>query len=260
MQVGSGIYSGHVRHTRIKPRRFSLRHACFWLALDLDRIAETADRHWNLSHNRFNILSFYDRDHGVGSPENLREQITAMVANAGVQEPPERIILFCMPRVLGYGFNPLSLYFCHDENDVLTAIVYEVHNTFGERHSYVAVVDPCETVVQQSAEKTFYVSPFMDMDLRYAFKLNATPERLSLAINAGDSDGPVIFTSVHADRRDITSGALLTAWISHPLLTLKVITAIHFHALRLWLKGIKLRLRPPPPREAATIGRTGRNR
>lgn len=258
MTLDPGLYHGVVRHTRVKPRKLSLRHRCFWLALDIDRLAETTSKLRVLSYNKNNILSFFDRDHGDGGDLNLRTQIEEILSRGGIYGKPEKIILFCMPRVLGYGFNPISLYFCYGEAGALQAIVYEVHNTFGQRHSYVAQVAGGNGPIIQTANKTFYVSPFMDMELAYKFKLEIRGEQLLLAISARDSAGPVIFTSLKASGKTLTNRSLMLAWIAHPLLTVKVIVAIHFHAARLWIKGMKIRLRPPPPKHAATIGQPGK--
>lgn len=258
MNAATGLYRGIVRHTRVKPRTIALRHRCFWLALDIDKIEEATTGLWLLSHNRANILGFYDRDHGDGSGKKLREQVESLLSQAGIANKPAKIVLFCMPRVLGYGFNPISLYLCSDESNNLQAIVYEVHNTFGERHSYVAPVQIVNGRIVQSADKAFYVSPFMDMDLSYTFKLELRDSKLLLAISAKDAEGPLIFTSLAANQTELTNFSLLTAWLAHPLLTLKVISAIHFHAARIWFKGIKLRLRPPPPKQAATVGQSGK--
>ncbi len=258
MKVETGLYLGVVRHTRVKPRSLSLRHRCFWLALDIDSIKTTTSGLRLLSHNRANILSFFDRDFGDGSERSLRQHVEHLLSEAGITETPANIVLFCMPRVLGYGFNPISLYLCSDKNNVLKAVVYEVHNTFGERHSYVSSVQTLNDRVIQSADKQFYVSPFMDMDLSYTFKLELRDQKLLLAISAKDAEGPLIFTSLSANRRQLTNRSLLMAWMAHPLLSLKVISAIHFHAARIWLKGVKLRLRPPPPQQSATVIQSGK--
>ncbi|MGI9411425.1 MAG: DUF1365 family protein, partial [Hyphomicrobiaceae bacterium] len=134
------------------------------------------------------------------------------------------------------------------------AIIYEVHNTFGERHSYVVPVEQTNGSIRQTARKSFYVSPFMDMDLVYSFKIRITDQQILLGITAADKHGPVIVTSLRADRRELDSWSLLKAWFTHPLLTFKVIAAIHFHAARLWLRGLRLRSRPPPPTRLATLG------
>lgn len=257
MMIETGIYSGSVRHTRVKPRRLSLYHRCFWLALDIDTIADTARAQPILSHNRFNLLSVYDSDYGDGSGRSLRQKIDGLLAGVGYAGAYERAVLFCMPRVLGYGFNPLSLYFCLDGDGQTLAIIYEVHNTFNQRHCYIAPVGADGKLTVQSADKTFYVSPFMDMELTYTFKVSVDNGRIVLSISASDADGPVIFTSLKAVRREMTPRSLFMAWLRHPLMSFKVIGAIHFHAARLWSKGVGLRARPSPPNAPATLGQAG---
>jgi len=252
--LATGIYTGKVRHTRTRPRRLALRHDCFWLGLDVDTIADVAGRFWLFSYNRSNIISFHDRDHGDATAPGLRAQVENLLASAGLPAKPQKIILFCMPRVVGYGFNPLSIYFCADDAGALQSVIYEVHNTFGQRHSYVVPAAGEEGRNVQQCQKTFYVSPFMDIDLSYTFTLDTSREKLLLAIQASDKDGPIIFTSVNAARKEMSNRNLLLTWLSHPLQTVKVIAAIHFHAARLWLKGIKLRTRPSPPENPSTLG------
>ena len=256
MDMETALYTGYVRHTRVSQRKVSLRHKCFWISMDVDHIDAIVSKLSILSRGRFNILGFYDRDYGDGSGSPLREQIEQHLALAGIEGKPARIVLFSMPRVLGYGFNPISLYFCMDETGAPMAIVYEVHNTFGQRHSYVVRVDQDSETIEQTAGKAFYVSPFMDMDLSYKFRIVLTAAKFNLAISAYKQENPVIFTSLHARRSDLDNWNLMKVWVTHPLLTIKVIAAIHFHALRLWLKGIKLRLRPAPPSVPVTIGET----
>jgi DUF1365 family protein len=158
-----------------------------------------------------------------------------------------------MPRTLGYSFNPISIYFCHRRCGELAAIIYEVHNTFGERHSYVSCVESGIDEVHQSCRKVFYVSPFMDMDLVYDFELNAPAERVSVSIGASKGAERVLSARLTGVRRELTDGALLKWFSIVPLITAKVTMAIHWEALRLWLKGIRLRNRPALPARSATV-------
>jgi DUF1365 family protein len=159
-----------------------------------------------------------------------------------------------MPRILGYGFNPLSVYFCRDCRGDLAAIIYEVHNTFGQRHSYLIPVNPSDTsAINQGCDKLFYVSPFLDMNMRYRFRVEIPDQRVTLAISAVDRNGPVLLAAVSGDRRTLSNAALLGLLATYPLLTLKVIAAIHWHALQLWLKGLRVRPRPAPPPMPVTI-------
>jgi DUF1365 family protein len=255
MTFRSALYVGTVVHRRLRPRAHRLRYRLFWMLVDLDEIDAMARRLRLFSHNRFNAVSFYDADYGDGSGAPLRPQVERHLAKSGIDFDGGKVSLFCMPRIFGYGFNPLSLYFCYSKTGALVAILYEVHNTFGERHSYlIAVDDPVNNraVIAQQCRKVFHVSPFMDMDMTYQFRVAAPDERVAVAINAAKVDGVQLFAALAGRRRDLTDAALLRLLLSHPLLTLKVIGAIHWHALRLLLKGIKLRHHPAPPAAPVT--------
>ena len=247
MTLRSTLYAGSVMHRRVRPRAHRLRYRVFWMLLDLDEI-ESLPRHlWLFSHNRFNAVSFFDRDHGDGSGRPLRTQVEEHLKLVGV-ESGGTIKLLCMPRVFGYGFNPLSVYFCYQTDGALAAILYEVHNTFRQRHWYLIRVDRVAgPVVDQHCNKLFYVSPFMDMDMSYTFRVALPDERIALAIRAADNDGVLLVAALSGNRRPLTDGSLLRLLVTYPLLTLKVVAAIHWHALRLLLKGMRPRVRPNPP-------------
>jgi hypothetical protein len=254
-----GLYVGTVTHRRIKPRAHRLRYRVYWMLLDLDDV-ERLDKTLRLfSLERFNLFSFRSSDHGNGSRQPLRPQIEAHLKDGGIDLDGGAIRLLCMPRILGYGFNPISVYYCYRRGGALAAIVYEVHNTFGERHSYLISVDPAHTggALQQNCTKAFYVSPFMDMDLAYDFRLTEPEERVALTVQASDPAGPVIVASMMGKRRPLTDAALLRVFFTHPLLTLKVIAGIHWEALRLWWKGMKLRTRPPAPGAVTIVNGDG---
>ena len=256
MSSGSAFYVGSVMHRRLRPRVHRLRHRAFWMLLDLDEIDRLASRLPLFSRNGFNAVSFHDADHGDGSATPLRAQITRHLNAAGISEDGA-IRLLCMPRIFGYGFNPLSIYFCHSREGVLTAILYEVHNTFGQRHSYLIPVDPrAGTVIDQQCHKSFYVSPFLDMDMTYAFRVALPGDGVSVAIRGRDRDGLLIVAALTGRRAPLTNTTLLSVLLTHPLLTLKVIGAIHWHALRMLLKGYRLRARPDAPATPVTIGTT----
>jgi DUF1365 family protein len=239
MTFRSSLYSGSVVHRRVRPVLHVLRYRVFWLLLDLDEIDELSSKLWSFSRNRFNLLGFHDRDYGDGGTTPLRVQIAEQLRNASVAAEG-KILLLSMPRMLGYVFNPLSVYFCHDANSELKAIVYEVHNTFHERHSYVIPVVGAADRIDQRCEKAFYVSPFLGMDLRYEFSVGAPGERINIAIRGYDSSGPVIATALSGEKKTLSDGTLVAALFAFPFLTLKVMAAIHWHALRLYLKGLKV--------------------
>ncbi len=257
MTLRSALYTGSVMHRRVRPRAHRLRYRVFWMLLDLDEIANLPQHLRLFSHNRFNAVSFYDKDHGDGSARPLRTQIEQHLKLAGV-ESGGPIKLFCMPRVFGYGFNPLSVYFCYQTDGALAAILYEVHNTFRQRHWYLIRADRVAgPVVDQRCNKLFYVSPFMDMDMSYAFRVALPDERIAVAIRAADKDGLLLVAALSGNRRPLTDGVLLRLLTMYPLLTLKVVGAIHWHALRLLLKGMQLRARPNPPNLPVTVVNTG---
>ena len=254
MNLRSTLYAGTVTHRRVRPRRHRLRYRVFWMLLDLDEIDRMPRRLRLFSHNRFNALSFFDADHGDGSGRPLRDQVEGHLRGAGLAPDGGAIRLFCMPRVFGYGFNPLSVYFCYQRDGSLAAILYEVHNTFRERHAYLIPVDrTAGTVIDQHCRKGFYVSPFMDMDMNYRFRVGVPDERIAVAIRAADQDGLLLAAALSGDRLALTDATLLRLLATHPLLTLKVIGAIHWHALRMVLKGFRLRPRPHPPAAPVTV-------
>jgi uncharacterized protein len=271
MTLRSTLYAGIVTHRRVRPRPHRLRYRVFWMLLDLDEI-EQLPRHLRLfSHNRFNAVSFFDTDHGDGSGRPLRAQVEDHLRSAGIVPDGGPIRLFCMPRLFGYGFNPLSVYFCYQRDGSLAALLYEVHNTFRERHSYLIPVERdaglaglqgvagalgAGAVIEQHCRKGFYVSPFMDMDMSYTFRVAVPDQRVMIAIRAADNDGLLLAAALTGGRIALSDTALLRALATHPLLTLKVIGAIHWHALRLLLKGLKLRSRPVPPAAPVTVVNT----
>lgn len=253
MTRASALYQGVVTHERLRPRRHRLRYRVFWLLLDLAEIDEVARDARIFSRNRFNILSFRDRDYGDGSDRPLRDQVIEKLAGVGVDIGGGAVRLLTMPRVLGYAMNPISIYYCHRPDGALAAVVYEVTSTFKLRHSYVLPVATDAGEIRHSADKALYVSPFMDMDMRYDFRGRVPAGRLSLAIDGVDADGPLIMTAVAAHRVEITSRSMLAAWLRHPLMTVKVILGIHWEALKLLAKGVRLTHQPPPARETLRV-------
>jgi DUF1365 family protein len=257
VSANSALYVGKVYHARRRPRRHALSYRVYMLLLDLDEL-ETLDQRLKLfSLGGFNLTGMRERDHGDGSPTPLRAQVEGRLDAAGLSIDGGPIRLLCLPRVLGYVFNPLSVYFCHGRDGILRAILYEVSSTFGERHSYLIPAEPdARGVVRQSALKRLHVSPFMDMGLTYAFSIAPPGETLCVAIEASDAEGPLLTASFSAARRPLTDRALMAAWIAHPLVTLKVIAAIHWEAVKLLAKGIRLRSGPPAPADAVSLGAT----
>jgi uncharacterized protein len=260
MTANSALYLGSVVHRRLRPKRHYLRYAAFWMLLDLDEIGDLDRRLVLFSRGRLNAMSFFDTDHGDQTREPLRRQVERHLAAAGIAIDGGAIRLLCMPRIFGYGFNPLSIYFCYRRDGVLAALLYEVRNTFGERHNYLIAVEQAAAaggMIRQSCDKCFYVSPFMDMGLRYQFRVAPPQRTVSVVVSAGDAEGPTIIASLAGRRESLTDAALLRLLLRVPFLTLKVIAAIHWHALRMWLKGFALKPRPAKPAWPVTTVRAG---
>ncbi|OGN50634.1 MAG: hypothetical protein A2352_02960 [Caulobacterales bacterium RIFOXYB1_FULL_67_16] len=249
MTQASALYVGKVFHARLRPKPHRFTYRVFWLMLDLAEIDAVDARLRVFSHNRFNLLSIHDRDYGDGAGGSLRAHVEARLAEAGVEIGAGSVRLLTMPRLLGFVFNPISLYFCHHEDGRLAAMIYEVTSTFRERRFYVLPVSAEDAEAgrfRQQIDKTLYVSPFMGMDMDYDFKGQPPGEALALAINGSDAEGLLIATTMTGERRPMTDRALAAAALAMPLLTLKVVAAIHWEALKLWLKGVALTRKPSP--------------
>jgi uncharacterized protein len=251
--IEPGLYVGSVMHRRSRPVQRRFEYRVFWLVLDLDRLPETMSALKLMSVERFNLLSFYARDYADGRDGPLRDKVAALATAAGFAADGP-MLLMTMPRVLGYVFNPISVFFCHDACERLTAIVWEVSNTFGGRHSYVIGVDDPDAMVQrQRCQKELHVSPFIGMDIEYRFRLARRGERLTIGIADHDRDGLLMSAAMTAERRPLTDRAVLAAFARAPFETAKVTAAIHWQALRLWLKGV--RFLDGPAGDDKSIGR-----
>jgi DUF1365 family protein len=187
------------------------------------------------------LFSFKDKDHGPTDSKKSRDLnlwLDDLLAQTGVTAKGPRRVL-CYPRILGYVFNPLSVWFCDDEQGVLKAIVYEVHNTFEERHAYVLPVGEDKDLIQHGCAKAFYVSPFLSRDCRYGFRIRPPGKDVAIVIQEEEAGAPILTASFAGERRALTDGALARMLLRYPLMTLKVVAAIHFEAVRLMLKGVR---------------------
>ncbi len=260
MTAPGSLYHGRVKHRRLRPVGHCFAYRVFSMLIDLDRIGE-ADRSLRLfSRNRFNLFSFFDRDHGEESDAPVGGRIRAILKDEGFSGEG-RLLLLCYPRILGYVFNPLSVYYCHDGAGRLEAIIYEVRNTFGGKHSYLLPVEGAARAVRQAADKVFPVSPFMTMDCRYNFRLTPPDDDIGVAILQTDAEGPIFNASFSGVKEEMTDAALLRAFLRYPLMTLKVIAAIHFEAARLFAKGLRVKMAASAPASPMTVRRpTSRRR
>ena len=239
--MNSCIYNGLVTHTRFKPVKHFLKYRTFSILVDLDEIEELDKNNLIFSYNRFNIFSFYNKDHGDRNGKSLKRWVFNKIKKLKIKPNINRIKLLCYPRIFGYVFNPLSIFYCY-KNQTLRAIFYEVKNTFNEQHTYVFKINNSQRV-KQSCKKKFYVSPFMDMNTFYDFKLNKPNKKLFVSIKQTDKKGLILTAVQTGERKEFNLKQLLTNFLKYPLMTVKIIVAIHFEAFLLWKKGAIYRSR-----------------
>ncbi|MDQ0316328.1 DUF1365 domain-containing protein [Amorphus orientalis] len=241
------LFVGSVMHARLKPVGHRFTYRVFSVLADLDRLGEARRLSPLFAVNRFAPISLHERDHGPGDGSPLRPHVDRLLAEAGVARP-DRVLMLSYPRILGYVFDPITVYFAY-RGDELAALLYEVRNTFGERHTYVAPVRDGEATaagIVQQADKAFYVSPFMPMDETYRFHILPPGHAVRLRIMERDRDGPTLSATFVGEHRPATRRSLAHAFATIPLMTFKVIAGIHYEALRLWWKRVPLvpRVRP----------------
>ena len=239
--MNSCIYNGEVNHTRFKPVKHFLNYKTFSLFIDLDEIQQLDKSISIFSHNKFNIFSFYNKDHGDRDGSCLKKWVISNLKKYKIEGNISKIKILCYPRIFGYVFNPLSIFYCY-ENEKLKSIFYEVKNTFNEQHTYIFKIKDGEEI-KQKCKKKFYVSPFMDMETFYNFKLIDPNQRLSVMIKQTDAEGTVLTATQTGDKKEFNFKQLLINFFRYPLMTLKIISSIHFEALLLWKKGAIYRKR-----------------
>ena len=239
-QFNSCIYSGFVTHRRFKPKRHFFTYKTFSLLIDLNEIENLGKKIQFFSYNKFNILSFYDADHGARDGRSLFNWAKNTLANAKINIGSGTIKLLCYPRFFGYVFNPLSIFYCYDKNLQLKAILYEVKNTFNEQHTYVFSASPSSNLILHKCDKKFFVSPFMEMKTFYNFRLLNPGKILNVFIKQRDIEGTLLTACQVGKKIEMSGKNLLFQFLRHPLMSFKVILAIHFEALRLWIKGVRL--------------------
>ena len=237
----SCLYAGWVRHRRHHPRLHDFRYRLVLAYLDLDAL-DLLDRTVRpFSVNRWNLWSFFDRDHVDGRPGATAGKIRRLLARAGITLRGGSIRLLTQCRVLGFVFNPVSLYYCHDADGTLAAVIAEVNNTFGERHLYV--LDGRENASTAAtarfrAAKAMHVSPFLGMDCVYDFSLAPVGDRLSVGIVQHEKGRRVLDAQLWGKRVPLTTRTLTVALLRYPFVTFKTIAAIHAEAARLYVKGV----------------------
>jgi DUF1365 family protein len=239
----SRLFACQVSHHRFRPRAHGFRYGIFLFALDLDEIAELGRRLKFFSAERPNLYSFRERDFfPVPAPEaaaSLQDRVLAYLAARGIDLSGGRVELVTMPRMTGYWFNPVSFYFCHNRAGECVAVLPEITNTFLERKIFCLGPDTRrEGVFQLRVPKHFYVSPFSDVDVAFDFQLRPCGDRLAVQIDDYASGQRTLTSTLSGRARPLTDSALLALTLRYPLMPLRSIGLIHWHALRLWLKRV----------------------
>ena len=237
--MNSSIYNGTVIHKRFKPKIHYFKYKVFSILIDLYELENLSKKIKFFSYNKFNLVSFYEKDHGNRDGSSLISWVKKNLEDNNINSKNVRIKLLCYPRILGYVFNPLSVFYIYDESEKLVCILYEVKNTFGEQQSYIFKVDNDQKLYQHNCSKKFHVSPFIQMNCQYFFRLLKPGEKISVIIDQYQADEKILYASQDGQRTDFNSKELIKSYIKHPLMTFKIISAIHFEAFKLWAKGIK---------------------
>ncbi|MGQ0620338.1 MAG: DUF1365 domain-containing protein [Panacagrimonas sp.] len=248
------LYPATVMHRRLVAPLYRFVYRVFYLLIDVDRASEAAGSLRFFSHNRFNVLSFHDRDHGAETSGGLRNWAENILRNEGISLDGGRIRLLCMPRLFGFAFNPISIWYCEHRDGRLRAVIAEVRNTFGEKHSYVLASggEAMPYDQGQDKDKCFHVSPFFDLVGRYRFLLSEPGETLRVVIHESREGVPILDASIAAQRRVLSDTAILGQVMRMPVMTLKVVAAIHWEALKIWLRGARFHKKPKAPQLEVT--------
>jgi len=253
MSVTSSIYVGSVVHTRLRPKRHNLRYSVFSLLLDLDELTALDGTLRLFGTNRRGLFSFWEKDHGDGTPGGLKEWVAGQLSDAGIVTNDLNVKVLCYPRIFGYVFNPLTAYFCYGRENELRAVIYEVCNTFHERHAYIIpAVSEDDGQISHSCRKDLYVSPFVPMNCRYDFTVRMPADDVRIAIRESDADGMFLYAMFQGKRTPLTDRSLAAAFLRYPLMTLKVTVAIHWEPLLLWLKRVPVHRHAPAASLRAT--------
>ena len=238
--IDSGLFVGTLRHRRFTPVTHAFTYPLFMALLDIDRVPELMRVSAVTSFNRWNWAGFDDRDH-LGDPAlTLRERLATDAARQGLDLPDGRIFLLTHLRYLGYGFNPVSFFYCFDRAERLRVVLAEVSNTFGGAHNYWLRPDSASPTFRATATKSLYVSPFMPVDLEYGFAFTPPADRLVAHMKTVRAGSVCFDATLSLERRPWSAVEIRRALVRYPLMTVGVTAGIHWQALRLWWKGVPI--------------------
>ncbi|OYV44708.1 MAG: DUF1365 domain-containing protein [Acidocella sp. 20-57-95] len=247
------MYAGRVGHIRHTPFRHKFDYRIWMLAVDLDRIDEVARNSRLFAHNKAGLIAIHDKDHGFRDGRSLRAFAEDALAQQGFREFGARIVFVTMPRLLGYAFNPISFYYCYNAQGQLGAVLHQVKNTFGGQIGYLLPVHG-DGLIRQSAPKLMYVSPFFDMQGGYRFALTPPGEKLAVSIQYGTAEAKRMTATMVLKPRPFTDASILRLAAEMPLAPMKVMFAIHWQALKIFLRGAKFHSVPLINHETVIAG------
>lgn len=257
MGIAPSIMNATVMHARLIPARNAFKYAIYYIALPLSNLAACG-----IAQERFGLMSFYNIDHGPCDGSPLLPWAKDILGKYGIEEADGEIVLVCMPRILGYVFNPVSFWLCYDKNQNIRAVICEVHNTFGERHSYLCARDDRQPITDKdrlTAHKIFHVSPFLKREGHYEFVFDIKDQKFKAWIDYFDGAGSkMLLTSLTGVFLPLSASTMRRAFWRHPLVTLKSIALIHWQAIKIISKGIRYVPKPAQKEEqvSATLNIT----
>ena len=243
--IDACLYMGTVFHKRFSPKVHKLTYRVFTIFADLDEMGSLSEKHRFFSHNKFNLVSFHDADYGDPTAPNgttLRDRLFGLLNDNHINtDKVKNIKVLAYPRVIGFAFNPLTVFYCFGAADEHIALIYEVRNTFGQRHNYIfQVPDGSSFEACHHSKKSFHVSPFFNNEGNYDFHLKTPDKNVAITINYGNEDGLKLTACFSGKRRKFDDRELITLSLRMPFMTLKVVAGILIEALRLKLKGLQV--------------------
>jgi DUF1365 family protein len=247
------LWKGQTVHARYVPFERRFAYNVTLIDIDIDRLGAAARQSPLFSVDGPGVFSFHRKDHGARTDAPLRPWAEQVLAKAGIALDGGAIRLVTFPRQLFYKFAPISLWYGYGPSGDLRGIIYEVNNTFGETHAYAAAVSGDRS--QQEADKAFHVSPFFDVTGAYRFTLRTPTDRLGIVVESLEDGARLHMANITARRHAATTGALLAIALATPFATLGVTLAIHWQALKIWLRGAQYRSRPDLPTASMTVAK-----